>query len=91
MLSNLEVALLGDVDDGGLGRVLGETDAVLLGDEGPDLVDVDGLAPVTVAELVEVSHTNFTEVTRMVLVKIDTLMMLTTSKTATTRVLTVLA
>ena len=55
------------------------------------LVDVDGFAPVAVAELVEVSHTNFSEITRMVFVKIDTLMMLTTGKTATTRVLAVLS
>ena len=34
------------------------------------------------------SHTDFTEVTGMVLVKVDAVMMLTTSKTATTTVTT---
>lgn len=37
---------------------------------------------------VKVSHTNFTEVTWMVLVKVDTMVMLTTSKTTTSSVTT---
>ena len=41
--------------------------------------------------LVEVTHTNLTEVTRVVLVEVDAVMVLTTGKTATTRVLAVLA
>lgn len=40
---------------------------------------------------VEVSHTNLTEVTWMVFVEVDAVMVHTTSVTATTRVLTVLA
>jgi hypothetical protein len=40
---------------------------------------------------VEVAHTDLTEVTRMVLVHVDTVVMLTTSKTATTRMLSVLS
>lgn len=40
---------------------------------------------------VEVPHTNFTEVTRMVFVEVDAMMVHTTSVTATTRMLTVLA
>ena len=36
----------------------------------------------------KMSHTNFTEVTGMVLVKVDSVVMLTTSKTATTTVTT---
>ena len=34
---DLEVTLLGDVDDRGLGLVRGELEAILLGDKGPDL------------------------------------------------------
>lgn len=39
----------------------------------------------------EVSHTDFTEVTRMVLVHVGTVVVLTTSKTTTTGMLSVLA
>jgi hypothetical protein len=38
---------------------------------------------------VEVTHTDLAEVTRMVFIKVDTMMMLTTSVTATARVLSV--
>jgi hypothetical protein len=40
---------------------------------------------------VEVSHTNLTEVTRVVLVKVGTVVVLTTGHTTTTGMLTVLA
>ena len=39
----------------------------------------------------EVPHTDFTEVTRVVLVHVGSVMMLATSETATTRMLPVLA
>merc|ERR1712131_190134 len=45
---------------------------------------VDGAAESWVVVLVEMSHTNFTEVTWMVFVEVDSVMMLTTSKTTTT-------
>jgi len=41
--------------------------------------------------LVEVAHTDLTEVTRMELVKVDTVVMLTTGITATTGMLAMLA
>lgn len=43
------------------------------------------------ASQVEVSHTDFTKVTRMVFVEIDTMVMHTTRITATTRMLAVFA
>ena len=55
-----------------------------------NLVKVDNGAMELVVGLVEVAHTNFTKVTRMVLVHVDTVMVLTTSKTTTTRMLSVL-
>jgi hypothetical protein len=84
---------LGHVNDrgdtlGGLGLGLG---ALLLGDEGPQLVEVDGRAMVHLLSLVEVTHTNLTKVTRMELVEQDTVMMLTTGVTASRRMLAVLA
>ena len=55
------------------------------------LVNVDGGAVVVVAKLVVVAHTDLTEVTRVVLVKVGTVVVLTTSKTTTTRMLPVLS
>jgi hypothetical protein len=57
----------------------------------PELVNVDNRTPVGVVLQVEVTHTNLTKVTRMVLIHVDTVMVLTTSKTTTTRMLSVLA
>jgi hypothetical protein len=57
----------------------------------PDLVKVDNRTPVDVVFQVELTHTDLTEVTRMVLIHVDTVMMLTTSKTTTTRMFSVLA
>lgn len=44
-----------------------------------------------VAVQVEVSHSNLSEVSRMVLIKVDSMMMHTTGVTATSGMLTVLA
>jgi hypothetical protein len=57
----------------------------------PELVNVDNRTPVGVVLQVEVTHTDLTKVTRMVLIHVDTVMVLTTSKTTTTRMLSVLA
>lgn len=80
-----------DVDDGdgssGVGLGL---DTGLLGDEGPELVGVDDRGPVLVLGKVEVSHTVLSEVTRVVDIHVDTVVMLTTSKTTTTGMLAVL-
>lgn len=65
--------------------------ALLLWDERPELVEVDDWLPESVLHLVEVSHTDFTEVTRVVLVHVGTVVVLTTSKTTTTGMLSVLA
>ena len=55
------------------------------------LVKVDDGLPELVLELVEVPHTNLTEVTRVVLVDVGTVVVLTTGHTATTGRLAVLA
>jgi hypothetical protein len=55
------------------------------------LVEVDDGLPELVLELVEVPHTNLTEVTRVVLVDVGTVVVLTTGHTATTGRLSVLA
>lgn len=55
------------------------------------LVEVDNRLPELVLELVEVPHTNLSEVTWMVLVDVGTVVVLTTSHTTTTGMLSVLA
>lgn len=55
------------------------------------LVEVDDRLPEEVAHLVEVPHTDFTKVTRVILVHVGSVVMLATGKTATTGVLPVLA
>ena len=57
----------------------------------PDFVKVDDRTPERVLLQVEVTHTDLTKVTRVVLVHVGTVMVLTTSKTTTTRMLSVLS
>ena len=87
----LEVAEGDEVDDGGLAASVlgGLVDALAGGVE--DLVDVDGGAVAAVPQDVELAHTDLTEVTRMVLVHEDAVVVLTTGVTATTGMLAVLA
>jgi len=65
--------------------------ALLDWNEGPELVQVDDWLPEVVALLVEVSHTNLSEVTWMVFIHVGSVVMLTTSETTTTGMLAVLA
>lgn len=55
------------------------------------LIDVDSGLPELLVGLVEVTHTNLTEVTRVELVDVGTVVVLTTGHTATTGGLAVLA
>jgi hypothetical protein len=86
LAQHLEETLLGDVDDGhgvggsGLGVLL----ASLVAHEGPQDVQVDDGAVEFVHLLVEVPHTDLTEVTRVVLVEVNAVMVLTTGVTTTT-------
>jgi hypothetical protein len=93
LAEDLGVAEGEEVEDGD-GVLLGAGNvglAGLGGDESPELVEVDDGLPEVVLLLVEVPHTNLTEVTRMVLVHVGTVVVLTTGKTTTTGVLAVLA
>jgi len=81
---------LDTVDDWGLFSILGIVGTGLFRHQGPDLVQVDGWARELVAFHMEVTHTNLSEVTGMVFVEIDSVMMLTTSVSATSGMLTVL-
>lgn len=55
------------------------------------LVEVDGGLPELLLGLVEVAHTDFTEVTGVVFVDVGTVVVLTTGHTTTTGALAVLA
>jgi len=61
------------------------------GDDLTYLVEVDDWLPELVLHLVEVAHTDLSEVTRVVLVHVGTVVVLTTGKTTTTGMLSVLS
>lgn len=86
---NLEVSKLGAVNDWGFAS--GGLVANLLWDKRPQTLDVDGWAVVLVLVEMEHSHSNLSEVSRMVLVTVDTVVMLTSGVTATSRMLPVLS
>merc|ERR1719223_1128617 len=90
LAEDLEVSGGGDINDRGLVFRVSVFESHLLTSKTPDLVKVDGRAMELVALEVEVSHTNLTEVTRVVLIEVNSVVMLTTGVTATTRVLAVL-
>merc|ERR1719222_175532 len=82
-----------DVDNRGLTLHAGILEPSLLRDEGPEFVQVDsGLVEVGVVGVhVEVPHANLSEVSGMVLVEVDPVVVLTTSVSTTSRMLPVLA
>jgi len=92
LAEHLEVAELGHVEHGcraGAVALLLLQDA--LGDEAPQLVDVHGVAERRGTLQVEVAHAHLTEVTRVVLVHHNAVMVLTTGVTASSGVRSVLA
>lgn len=93
LTQHLAVTVGKSVDDGGGGGRSGLQVLLLLvsGNQRPQLLQVDLRSPEVVSLLVEVSHTNLTEVTGVVLVHVGSVVVLTTSHTTTTRVLSVLA
>jgi len=87
----LEVSLGDKVNDGGLSTsILGGFVHSLSGHI-EQLVQVERGAEIAILHNVEGTHTDFTEVTGMVLVHEDTVMMLSSGITATSRMLTVLS
>lgn len=89
-LGEAEATDIDDRDSVLLGIGLSVVGAELLRHERPHAVDVHGRAVELLLRLVEVAHTNLTEVTRVVLVEVDAVVVLTTGVTATSRMLTVL-
>jgi len=91
LAQHLEVSKLGDVNDGRLAGSLGGGEPGLLSQKSPQLVQVDDRAVVVVLLLVEVAHTDLSEVSRVVLVEHDPVVVLSSGVTASTGVLPVLA
>ncbi|CAN1795128.1 hypothetical protein LINPERHAP1_LOCUS20502, partial [Linum perenne] len=88
---HLEVTELSHVDHRSNTAVLGGLVLDLLRNHRPQLVDVDDRAEEPVLQLVEVPHTDFTEVTGMVLVEQDPVVVHASGVTTTSRMLPVLA
>lgn len=86
---DLEVAVLGNINDGSLLLTLEVLNVESR--EGPETVEVDDGAMVLGILVMEVAHTDLSEVTRMVLIEQDTVMMLTSGVTTTSGMLTVLS
>ena len=80
--------MFADIDDGGFAGFHGP---LVLGNEAHDLVQIqNGTVSLVAFEMIS-AHAYFSEVTRMVLVEIDGVVMLSTGITATTRMLSVFA
>lgn len=66
LAENLEVTSAGNIDDGSLAVLAGSVGLTsLLRDKRPELVDVDNGNVVLILLVVEVTHTDLTEVTRV--------------------------
>merc|ERR1712170_40126 len=89
LAKNLEVTSLSHVNNGGGSGVSGLL--LLLRQKRPQAINVDHRAVVGVLLIAKMTHTYLTEVTRMVFVKQNTVVVLTSSVTATTGVLPVLS
>ena len=87
----LEVPLRDQIDHGGLAGLggLGGLVHTLPGDV-EELIDVDGGGVLPILQLVELPHSHLTEVTRVVLVEVDSVVVLPSGVTATSRMLAVL-
>ena len=88
----LEVSLGHKINNGGLARsgTLGSLINTLSGNI-EELVNVDSRSEGSVLQHMEVTHTNLTEVTRVIFIKEDTVVVLSSCVTATTGMLTVLS
>ena len=88
---DLEVSVVGHINNWGSRGVLGGLCTGIISDEGPDLVQVDDWAEVLVLVQVEVTHTNLSEVTWMVFIEHDSVVMLSSCITATSWMLSMLS
>lgn len=86
---DLEVTILGDINDRGLLLTLKVRNVETR--EGPETVEVDNGAVVLGILVTEVTHTYLSEVTRVILIEQGTVVVLTSSVTTTSGMLSVLS
>ena len=86
---DLEETVLGNINDGSLLLALEVLNVETR--ESPETVEVDDGAVVLGILVVEVAHTDLTEVTRVILIEQDTVVVLASSVTTTSGMLTVLS
>ena len=87
----LEVSVLYQVDNGSLASSVLCGLVVTLPGDAEDLVEVDRWAVGSVLEDVELTHTDLTEVTRVIFIEQSSVVVLSSGVTATTGVLSVLS
>jgi hypothetical protein len=78
---------LNEINDWNFITLLLSTFKVLLTNQCPELVEIDRWTEVVVAIEMEISHTNFSKVSRMIFVEVYSMMMHTTSITTSTGML----
>jgi len=87
----LEVSMLNQVNDGGLACSALSGLVVTFSGNIEDLVEVDRWAVGSVSQDVELTHTDLTEVTRVIFIHKNSVMVLSSGVTSTTRMLSVLS
>ena len=89
---NFEETVLNTIDDGNCFALLStfSFDSNIFGNEGPKLINIDAWFPFAVLKKMEMSHTNFAEVTGVIAIKPSSLVCHTTGITMTTGGLAVL-
>jgi len=90
LAQHLEITRLHTIKHGGFIAILSLLVGAL-GKKRPELVNIDSGAVLTIFKQMPVSHTDLTEVPRMELIHQNTVVVLATSITTTTRMLSVLA
>lgn len=83
--------MLNDVNDWHLRWILLDAQTILFANDRPQLLDIEGRAEFVISVQVEVTHADLSEVTGMVFVEVDAMMVHATSVTATSGMLTVFA
>lgn len=81
--------MLYDVNDWNFRWILFDSKAIFLTNQCPELLNIECWTEFVITDQVEVPHTNFTEVSRMVFVIVDTMMVHATGITTTSRMFTV--
>lgn len=88
---SLDTYELNDVNDWNFVGFLGSAFSVFLSDQRPQFVEIECWGEAVIAVQVEVSHSDLSEITGMVFIIVDSMMMHATGITTTSRMLTVLA